>query len=75
MNGENKMIPINYFQVVEMTDDEKMEMYMRLSKEEIAKMLIEANRHINHFQSQAFVKQPEWIYLTKPTVTCTTTNG
>ena len=40
---------INYSQVVEMTDEEKLKMYMKLSKEELAKMLIEANKHIDMF--------------------------
>jgi hypothetical protein len=33
-------------QVIQQTDEEKLTMYMKLSKEELAKMLIEANRHI-----------------------------
>lgn len=31
-------------QVIEMTDKEKLKMYMKCSKKELAKMLIESNR-------------------------------
>lgn len=32
-------------QVIEQTDEEKLVMYMKCSKKELAKMLIEANKH------------------------------
>ena len=38
---------IKYCQVVEMTDEEKLEMYMKLTKTELSKMLIEANKHLD----------------------------
>ena len=34
----------NYIQIVEQTDEEKLKMYMKCKKIELAKMLIEANR-------------------------------
>ncbi len=37
-------------QVVEQTEEEQMKMYMKLSKKEIIKMLIEANKHLNRIQ-------------------------
>lgn len=37
----------NFHQVVAMTYDEQVEMYDKLPKEELIKMLIEANRHIS----------------------------
>ena len=40
------MNSIGYVQVVEMTDDEKIAMYMKSSKLELAKMLVEANKHL-----------------------------
>lgn len=36
----------NYSQVVEMTDKEKFNMYMKLSKKEIVRMHIELEKHI-----------------------------
>lgn len=39
----------NFFQVIEQSDEEKMEMYMKLTKREIIHMLIECNKIImNH---------------------------
>lgn len=38
---------INYCQIVEMTDEEKFEMYDKLPKEDIIKMLIQANKVID----------------------------
>ena len=35
---------INYVQTVEQTHEEKVKMYMKLSKKELVAMLIEANR-------------------------------
>ena len=37
----------NFHQVVAMTYEEQVEMYDKLPKEELIKMLIEANRHIS----------------------------
>lgn len=34
-------------QIIEQSDEEKMKMYMKLSKVEIIKMLIESNKHLN----------------------------
>ena len=33
-------------QVIEMTDEEKMAMYMKMPQEEVVKMLIELEKHI-----------------------------
>lgn len=41
---------INYYHVVEQTDEEKLAMYMKLSKIELAKMLIEANKHLQRME-------------------------
>lgn len=41
---------INYYHVVEQTDEEKLAMYMKLSKTELAKMLIEANKHLQRME-------------------------
>jgi hypothetical protein len=52
------MEAINYSVVVEMTDEEKLEMYMKLSKKEIAKMLIESNKNLDvmiKHQQQFFI--------------------
>lgn len=35
-------------QIIEQTDEEKLTMYMKLSKQELAKMLIESNKHLLH---------------------------
>lgn len=40
-------INTTYSNVIDMSDDEKMKMYMKLSKVEIIKMLIESNKHLN----------------------------
>lgn len=37
---------VGYFQVIEQSDDEKIKMYMKLTKRELAEMLISANRVI-----------------------------
>jgi len=37
-------------QIVDMTTEEQLDMYMKCSKKEICKMLIEANRHLKRFQ-------------------------
>ena len=37
---------IRYIQIVEQTDEEKLKMYMKCTKEELAKMLIAANKAI-----------------------------
>ena len=37
---------LNYMQVVEQTDEEKLQMYMKCTKKELAEMLIESNKHI-----------------------------
>lgn len=42
-------------QEVEMTDKEKMEMYMMLPKKKLAEMLIECNKHIQ-LQPQFIIK-------------------
>ena len=34
-------------QIVQMTDEEKLTMYMKCSKKELASMLIEANKYID----------------------------
>lgn len=40
------------YQVIEQTDEEKMTMYMKLSKKEIISMLIECNKFIDKFTPQ-----------------------
>lgn len=37
-------------QIKEQTDKEKLDMYMKCSKEELAKMLISANNHIDNMR-------------------------
>ncbi len=37
---------LNFFQVTEQTDEEKLKMYMKLPKKKLAEMLIESNRAI-----------------------------
>lgn len=39
-------------QIVEMSDEEKMEMYMRVTKKDLSKMLIEANKQIDRLVSE-----------------------
>jgi len=36
-------------QIIEQSDEKKLEMYMKCSKKELAKMLIEANKHLDRF--------------------------
>lgn len=38
----------NYCQVVAMTDEEKYAMYMKLTKSEIVRMMIELEKHTDH---------------------------
>ncbi len=38
----------NYSQVVAMTDEEKYAMYMKLTKSEIVRMMIELEKHTHH---------------------------
>ena len=40
----------NFIQQVEMSDDEKFDMYMKLDKEEIIRMHIELEKHIKPIQ-------------------------
>jgi hypothetical protein len=35
-------------QIIEQTDEDKLEMYMKCDKEQLAKMLIESNKTIDH---------------------------
>ncbi len=42
-----------YMQVIEMTDEEKLKMYLKEPKEKIAKMLIECNKIISRLQPRA----------------------
>jgi hypothetical protein len=42
----------NYCQIVEQTDEEKLKMYMECTKEELANMLIEANKVIGRIKCQ-----------------------
>lgn len=52
-------------QVIEMTYQEKYDMFMKLDKEEIIKMLIESNKHLE----QTYPVYPNWyIYHPEPTV-------
>lgn len=66
-------------QEVEMTDQEKLDMYMKLSKEELAKMLIEANKHLKSQSGQIFYVYPYGyqgyapIYPAHPTIFETST--
>ena len=48
INGTGINNRINYFQVVQQTDKQKFEMYVKLRKKELAKMLIEANKHLSN---------------------------
>lgn len=50
-------------QIIEQTHEEKMAMYMKLSKKELAQMLIEANRHL---ENRPIMVQPIQPY-TMPT--------
>lgn len=43
------MTNINFVQMVEMTDDEKFEMYNKCTKEELIRMLIQANKVLDDF--------------------------
>ena len=42
----------NYSYAVEMTDEEKVKMYMKLSKKEIISMLLENQKHLNRFTKE-----------------------
>jgi hypothetical protein len=39
------------YQVIEQTDEEKLAMYMKLKKEELAKMLLAANKIVDNIYS------------------------
>jgi hypothetical protein len=39
-------------QIVKQTDKQKLAMYMKLKKKEIAKMLVQANKHLDYFTSK-----------------------
>ncbi len=39
---------IRYCQVVEMTDEEKIAMYSKLTKKQLIVMLMESNKHLNY---------------------------
>jgi len=41
-------------QIVEMTDDEKMAMYMKLTKKELIEMLIQTNKHLENQMNLCF---------------------
>jgi hypothetical protein len=60
----------NYFQVVEMTEDEKFAMYMKEEKETIAKMLIQCNKIIESLSPTAVISLTtefcEWKYEDYP---------
>lgn len=45
----------NYLKVVEMTDKEKLDMYLKCTKKELAKMLVEANKQLSRFTSVPFI--------------------
>ena len=45
----------NFMQVVTMTDEEKIKMYMAIPKKKLAEMLVEANRHLE----VRFIKRTE----------------
>ena len=49
-------------QVVEMTDTEQYEMYMKSTKSELAKMLIQANKYLDSVEPKVWVRE-EAIYL------------
>ena len=46
----------NYMQVIEQTDEEKLKMYMKCKKKDLAKMLIESNKHLDTFINISTVK-------------------
>ena len=43
---------LNYYQIVKQTDKEKLKMYMKLSKKELAQMLINCNNYIKQALTQ-----------------------
>ena len=49
------------FRVIEQTHDEKIEMYMKLTKRELATMLANANDAIDLLQKQDWVSPPPVI--------------
>lgn len=54
-------------QIIQMTDEEKFDMYMKLSKKELSKMLIEANRTIDMFTTPVYPVYPVFpVYPTEP---------
>ena len=46
-------------QIVEMTYQEKYDMYMKLEKESLVKMLIECNKHLERLSLQPFIDTKE----------------
>lgn len=48
----------NYIQIVEQTDEEKLKMYMKFTKEELAKMLIQANKILGNITQPYFPYNP-----------------
>jgi len=74
------MNTIIYSEVVAMTDKEKLKMYMKLSKKEIAKMLIESNKslemiiNLNRFTFPVYPVYPDPINPMYPIITYDTNN-
>ena len=52
------------YQIIQQTDEEKLAMYMKLSKEELAKMLIENNKVIERLTSKPVYAQ--WTMPANP---------
>lgn len=53
-------------QIIEQTYEEKMAMYMKLSKKELAQMLIEANKHLDARAPQIIVNPAVQPYVQPP---------
>jgi hypothetical protein len=60
-------------QIIEQTDEEKLAMYMKLDKEEIAKMLIQSNKHLDALIAKQPYITPQTPFPSWP-VTCQPSN-
>ena len=63
------------YQVVEMSDKEKFEMYNALEKDVIIGMLIECNKHLQRLTPQIEYKLPEIIAGSCGWFTCSNSGG
>jgi len=63
------------FQVIEQTDEEKFNMYSKLSKKELIIMLIEANKHLNNRKPILYEYHTDYQLTVGDMCSCNPKNG